>query len=212
MLYTEVSFYTVIVTQTDKLEYLLESQRGIVTRNDAVEEGVNPRLLSEWVAEGKLERVQRGVYRSPDAPRGELDSWLEVSLRVPQGVVCLLSAARFHELTTFAPSEVFVALPNKAWRPKLDWPPVRYFYFSGSAYEYGIKEHPTGAGTVKIYSPEKTVADLLRYRNKLGENLFLEALKTYVSRRGFSVPKLLEAARACRVERLMQEYARTVLA
>ena len=200
------------MTQADKLEYLLESQQGIITRGDAVEEGVNPRLLSEWVETGKLERVQRGVYRSPDALRGELDTWLEVSLRVPQGVVCLLSAARYHDLTTFAPSEVFMALPNKAWRPKLDWPPVRYFYFSGSAYSYGIEEHAKGAGTVNIYSPEKTVADLLRYRNKLGENLFLEALKTYLAGPGFSVPKLLEAARACHVEGLMQDYAKTVLA
>ena len=201
-----------MMTQAEKLESLLKVQQGTITRSDAVEEGINPRLLSEWVGAGKLERVQRGVYRSPDAPQGTLDTWLEVSLRVPQGVVCLLSAARFHDLTTFAPSEVFVALPNKAWRPKLDWPPVRYFYFSGSSYGYGTEEQSTDAGVVKIYSAEKTVADLLRYRHKLGENLFLEALKTYLSRRGFSVPRLLEAARACRVEGLMRDYARTVLA
>lgn len=200
------------MAQTDELEQLLENQWGLVTYSDAINRGINPRLLSEWVKAGRLERVQRGVYRSPDAPRGELDSWLEVSLRVPQGVVCLLSAARFHELTTFAPSEIFMAIPNKAWRPKLEWPPVRYFYFSGSAYAYGVEEHSTAAGSVKIYSQEKTVADLLRYRNKLGESLFLEALKTYLSQHSFRVPKLLEAARACRVEGLMQDYARTVLA
>lgn len=212
MLHTESFFYTASVTQVDKLGQLLKNQRGSVTHRDAVEEGINPRILSDWVKEGKLERVQRGVYRLPDAPQGTLDSWLEVSLRVPQGVVCLLSAAMFHELTTFAPSEIFVAIPNKAWRPELDWPPVRYFYFSGSAYNYGIEEHPTGSSAVRIYSPEKTVADLLRYRNKLGENLFLEALKTYLGRPGFSVPRLLGAARACRVEGLMQDYATTVLA
>lgn len=200
------------MTQSDKLEQLLENQQGTITHRDAVENDINPRLLSEWVEAGKLERAQRGVYRLPNAPQGTLDTWLEVSLRVPQGVVCLLSAALFHELTTFAPSEVFVALPNKAWRPKLDWPPVRYFYFSGATYDYGLEEHSTGAGIVKIYSPEKTVADLLRYRNKLGENLFLEGLKTYLGRPGFSVPKLLEAARACRVEGLMRDYATTVLA
>lgn len=209
---TEDLFYTGTMPQAARLAHLLTVQLGVITRRDAVEAGVNPRLLSEWVKAGKLERVQRGVYRAPEAPQGTLDAWLEVSLRVPQGVVCLLSAARFHELTTFAPSEVFVALPNKAWRPRLDWPPVRYVYFSGSAYRYGIQEHPTAAGVVKLYSPEKTVADLLRYRHKLGENLFLEALKTYLGGRGFSVPGLLEAARACHVEGLMQDYAKTVLA
>ena len=201
-----------MMTQSDILEQLLTARRGTVTRCDAIDAGVNPRLLSEWVEVGKLERVQRGVYRSPDAPQDTLSTWLEVSLRAPRGVICLLSAAQFHELTTFAPSEVFIALPNKAWRPRLDWPPVRYFYFSGSAYDYGIDDHPTAAGTVKIYSPEKTIADLLRYRNKLGENLFLEALKTYLGGSGFSVPKLLAAARACRVEGLMQDYASVVLA
>ena len=194
-----------MMTQAEKLESLLKVQQGTITRSDAVEEGINPRLLSEWVGAGKLERVQRGVYRSPDAPQGTLDTWLEVSLRVPQGVVCLLSAARFHDLTTFAPSEVFIALPNKAWRPKLDWPPVRYFYFSGSSYGYGVEEQPTDAGVVKIYSAEKTVADLLRYRNKLGresvfgsaQDLSLSARlqRTEVARGGACLPRRRADAR-----------------
>ena len=88
---------------------------------------------------------------------------------------------------------------------------MRYAYFSNSTYSYGIEEHRAGTGIVPIYSAEKTIADLLRYRNKLGEALFLETLKTYLRRSGFSVPRLLEAARACRIEGLMRDYATTVL-
>jgi predicted transcriptional regulator of viral defense system len=198
--------------QATKLEQLFKHHAGVLTYYEAVEAGINPRLLSEWVEAGKVERVQRGVYRLVDAPAFTLDTWLELSLRIPKGVICLLSAAMVHELTTFVPSEVFVALPNKAWRPKIEYPPVRYFYFSGSAYDYGIEDYKTGAGIIKLYSVEKTVADLLRYRNKLGQNLFLEALKTYLARKNFRIPKLLEAARSCGVEKLMLEYSSTVLA
>ncbi len=208
---TEVSFYTGMMTQAAKLEHLLATGQGTVTRREVLDAHINPRVLSEWVAAGRLERVQRGVYRAPSAPPLALETWREVALRVPQGVVCLLSAASFHELVTFVPSEVFLAIPNKAWRPQLAWPPIRYFYFSEVTYSYGVQDQPSGTGTVKIYSPEKTLADLLRYRHKLGEALFLEALKTYLGRRGFSVPRLLEAARACRVERAMERYASVVL-
>jgi predicted transcriptional regulator of viral defense system len=198
--------------ETTKLEHLFEKHAGVLTYREAVAAGINPRLLSEWVEEGKAERVQRGVYRLVDAPAFTFDTWLELNLRIPKGVICLLSAAMVHELTTFVPSEVFMALPNKAWRPKIEYPPVRYFYFSGSAYDYGIEDYKTGAGTFKLYSLEKTIADLLRYRNKLGQNLFLEALKTYLGTKNFRIPKLLEAARACGVEKLMLDYTTTVLA
>lgn len=153
-----------------------------------------------------------GSNRTPGAPPLALETWHEVALRVPQGVVCLLSAALFHELVTFSPSEVFLAIPNKAWRPQLAWPPVRYFYFSQATYSYGVQNESSGTGSVNIYSPEKTLADLLRYRHKLGEALFLEALKTYLGRRGFSVPRRRNDAALRQCGARMKDVAASVKA
>jgi predicted transcriptional regulator of viral defense system len=200
------------MTPRERLEHLFWQRHGLLRWADVVGAEIHPRHLERLRKEGRVERIQRGLYRWVDAEPLGYEEWLEVAFRVPEGVICLASAAHYHELTTFVSGEVYVALPNKAWRPKLDFPPVRYVYFSDEAHQYGVEEHPVGAGTVKVYSAEKTLADLLRYRNKLGKELFLEALKTYLSRRGYSVPKLLEAARVCRVERLMREYTVTVLA
>jgi predicted transcriptional regulator of viral defense system len=191
---------------------LFRERHGPVRWGEVVAAGIHPRHLAHLLEQGRIERVERGLYRWVEAEPLGYEEWLVVAHRVPRGVICLLSAAHFHHLTTFVPGEVQVALPNKSWRPRLSFPPVRYFYFSGEAYRYGVEEHRLEGGSLRVYSAEKTLADLLRYRNKLGREIFLEALKTYLGRPGYSLPRLLEAARACRVERRMREYAGVVLA
>lgn len=200
------------MTPEQRLEQLFRDKHGLITRTDALQAGVHPRHLSGWLQAGRVERVQPGIYRLIEAEPFTHEELLEIALRAPRGVVCLLSAASFHDLSTTVPSQVFLALPPKAWRPQIEFPPVRYYHFSGTAYSFGIEAHQVGPGTVRVYSAEKTVADLLRYRGKLGNNLFLESLKTYLRRRGSTVERLLDAARACRVEGLMRDYATTVLA
>ena len=200
------------MTQRQHLEQLFHQHDGLLTTSEVINAGLRPHLLAQLIESGQVERTARGVYRLTDAPPMPFDGWLEASIRVPHGVVCLLSAAMHHELTTFVPNELFLAIPNKAWRPKLEWPPVRYFYYPDQAYEYGVEEHAVGSHTVRIYNPEKTVADLLKYRHKLGEGLFLEALKTLTAGRKFNINRLMDAARACRVAPLMQHYASVVLA
>jgi predicted transcriptional regulator of viral defense system len=194
------------------LERLFLQHNGILRRTQVIEAGLRPHLLSDLLQDGQIERTAPGVYRLREAAPLEFDAWLEAVLRVPQGVVCLLSAAMHHQLTTFVPNELFLAIPNKAWRPRLEYPPIRYFYYSQKVHEYGVEQHPIGNIKVPIYSPEKTVADLLRYRSKLGEGLFIEALKTLTEQPNFRVSKLMDAARACKVEKAMQHYASVVLA
>lgn len=190
----------------ETLQRLLREYGGIVTRRQTDAAGIEPHLLTRWVREGRLERVQRGVYRRPEAPLLAEEGWLEVGLRIPYAVLCLRSALAYHGLTTYIPKAVDIAVPQNRYSPKLEYPPVRVHYFSPSTYDYGqqvvkIEGHP-----LKVYGPEKTLADLLRFAGRYGEDLFLEGLKNYLARRRPrpDLFKLLEAARVCRVERRLR--------
>ena len=185
------------------IEQLLRQHGGVITRRQAAESGIEAHLLTRWVREGRLERVQRGVYRQPEAPLLGQEGWLEVGLRVPYAVLCLRSALAYHGLTTYIPKVVDIAVPQNRYPPKLEYPPVQEHYFSQSTYDYGQQQVEIEGHPLKVYGPEKTLADLLRFANRYGEDLFLEGLKTYLARRRPrpDLLKLLEAAKVCRVER-----------
>jgi predicted transcriptional regulator of viral defense system len=153
-----------------------------------VNAGASRTQLRRLVEQGVLERVSHGMYRLTSAPLTEKQHYAEVSLRVPTGVICLLSALRFHGLTTQNPSEVWVAIDRKAWRPIAIHPPLRLFYLSGPTLTSGIEEHLASGVTVRVFSAAKTVADCFKYRNKIGIDVAVEALRAY--RKAF--PKRLE--------------------
>ena len=188
------------------LEQLLHHNGGYITRSLVDEAGIEPHQLTKWVREGKLERLQRGVYRSPDAPWLSHEDWLELTLRIPYAVLCLRSALAFHGLTTYIPKVVDIAVPQNRYPPKLEYPPVQVHYFSEKTYHYGIEPQQLKTHTLQVYSIEKTLADLLRFSNRYGEDLFLEGLKNYLKRRKPqpNLLKLTEAARVCRVERRLR--------
>lgn len=134
-----------------------------------------------------------------------------VALRVPRGVICLLSALSFHELTTQVPHEVYVALSRGSEEPRIDSPPVRVFKFSELAFTEGIETHEVDGVPVQVYSPAKTVADCFKFRNKLGMDVAIEALKLYRKEPGFNVEGLMHFACVCRVENVMRPYVETLL-
>lgn len=193
-----------------KLEQLFLKHQGLLRREQVARAGLDLHLLSRWVEDGRAERVQRGIYRLAEAEPFTHETLLEVALRVPGGVICLRSALAFHQLGTGSPAAVDLAIPNKGRPPKLDHPPVRFFYFSDTVHRYGVERHEAGPGEFKLYSPEKTLADLLFYRNKLGKDIFIEGLQDYVKRRP-DLAKLLEAARVRHVEPLMRTYLEPLL-
>jgi predicted transcriptional regulator of viral defense system len=129
-----------------------------------------------------------------------------IDTTVPHAVTCLLSALQFHELGTQAPYEIWLAIDRKAWKPVVDWPPLRVVRFSGEALAFGVETHTLEGVSVKITSREKTVADCFKYRNKIGLDVALEALRDYLRSRRRSVDELIRAARVCRVARVMQPY------
>lgn len=200
-------------TPATRLERLFKEHHGYLHRQQVVDAGIDPHLLSAWVEQGRAERVQRGVYRDATAPALTDETYVELALRIPKGVICLRSALSFHELSTIVPGEIDLAIPNKARTPPIYYPPVRFYYFTERVYHYGIEEHPAGPTALKVYSPEKTLADMLYYRNELGNDLFLEALQTYM-RKSKPRPKpaeVMEAARVRRVHGQMRTYLEALI-
>jgi len=187
-------------------EEIFRQHDGQLRMSEAIKLGITRYTLYKMRDNGVVEPVSRGIYRLVDLPPISQPDLVTVSLRFPKSVVCLISALSFHELTTQIPHEVSVAVSRGARMPSLDYPPVHAYKFSAEAFKSGIKKHRLDHVTVQIYSAEKTLADCFKYRNKLGMDVVLEALKLYRSRKKFNLEKLLKYACICRVETVMRPY------
>ena len=183
---------------------------GVLRMSDALRAGVSRRTLYRLRDQGVIEPLSRGVYRLASLPALTEPDLVTVATRVPEGVICLISALAFHGLTTQIPRAVDVAVPRGTEPPRLDYPPINLYWRSGPAFEEGIVEHRLDGQRVRIYSPEKSVADIFQYRNKLGLDVALEALKTWRAGRGANTQRLLDSARACRVERAIRPYLEAI--
>ncbi|WP_417849438.1 type IV toxin-antitoxin system AbiEi family antitoxin domain-containing protein [Thalassoglobus sp.] len=184
---------------------------GLLRTRDALKAGIHPRTLYELRDEGRIEQMSRGLFRLADAPPlGEPDL-VTVAIKVPDGVLCLISALAWHKLTTQIPHEIYVAIPRNAEPPRIDYPPVRHFWFSGDAYSTGIEVHTVDDVKINVYSREKTLADCFKYRNRIGLDTVLEALKAYRQSGAVNVESLMHFAGICRVKRVMTPYLEAVL-
>lgn len=184
---------------------------GVLRTSVALRAGIHPRRLYEMRDSGVVERLGRGLYRLADLPPLSNPDLVTVAAKVPAGVVCLISALAYHEITTQIPHEVQLALPRGAEPPRLEHPPLRIFWFSGRAFTEGIERHKVDGVVVRVYNPEKTLADCFKYRNKLGLDTVLEALRLYRTRKRTKVDELMRFARVCRVEKVMRPYLEALL-
>ena len=190
---------------------IFTDHHGILRASTAIELGVPKHVLYEMVRSGELVREAQGIYRlSESQPLGNPDL-VQISLRVPRAVVCLISALYFHELTTQIPHQVYFALPRDVKTPKIEYPPIRVFHFSQESYQAGIVEHEVDGVKVKIYDREKTVADCFKFREKIGMDVTLEALKDYIKQPKMNVSLLLKYARVNRVEKIMRPYIEAMI-
>lgn len=179
---------------------------GIVRAAELEAHGIPRGQLYGLVRKGLVERQARGIYVASEHPITAEHTLAQVAKRVPGGVFCLLTALRFHELTTQAPAEVWIALAEKARKPKLDHPRLRVARFSGPALTEGIETHRLENVEVRVYSAAKTVADCFKYRNKVGVDVAVEALRDFSRRHRGGATELARCARICRVTRVMQPY------
>jgi predicted transcriptional regulator of viral defense system len=189
----------------EKLIDLVRSQ-GLVRPCDLAPLGISRVSLTRAVRRGQLERVGRGLYGLPGREVSAHGALAEVARRVPKGIVCLLSALRFHGLTTQAPFAVWLAIENKSIAPKLDYPPLRIVRFSGAALTEGVEEHAVDRVTVRVTSVAKTVADCFKYRNKIGLDVALEALREAWHEKRVTSDDIWRYAKVCRVANVMRPY------
>ena len=196
-------------THADKILDLI-SKVGVLRPRDLDAHGIPRTYLSRLLDAGKLRRIGRGLYVLPDSKASEHRSLAEACKRVPKGVICLLSALRFHELTTQAPFEVWLAIAEKAWRPRIDYPPLRIVRFSSAAIESGVEKHHVEGVTISVFSPAKTVADCFKYRNKVGLDVAVEALRDCWRSRRCTMDELWKYAKVCRVQNVMRPYLESI--
>jgi predicted transcriptional regulator of viral defense system len=196
------------VIEESKTQALLDLARkqGVVRSADLKPRNIPREYLSRLHREGVLERTSRGVYYLPETELTEHHSLAEAIKIAPRGIVCLLSALRFHDLTTQSPFEVWLALDRKAHRPTGGGLSLRVVRFSGRALTAGVEEHLIEGVKVPIYSPAKTVADCFKYRNKIGLDVALEALRDYRKGRHSDADELWKYAKVCRVANVMRSY------
>lgn len=181
-------------------------KKGIVRADDLKSVGISRNYLYSLHKEGLLEKSARGLYALPEAPITEHSGLAEIAKRFPNAVVCLISALTFHDVTTQISHKIWIAVPRGAWRPDIDYPPLNLSYLSGLAYSFGIQEHDINGVMVKVYSPAKTVADCFKFRNKIGLDIAIEALREVWRSRKASMDEIVEAARINRVSNVIRPY------
>ncbi|MDB5874927.1 MAG: hypothetical protein JWQ07_4369 [Ramlibacter sp.] len=189
----------------------LARQRPLLRARDLGSHAIPTAVLGRLVSAGKLERVGRGVYSLPGRPITEFRSVAEVALRAPQGVVCLLSALRVHGIGTQAPSEVWLAIPKNLPLPRFDQPALRPVRMSGAALTEGIEERKIEGVKVRLFDAAKTVADCFKYRNKIGIDVALEALREGWAQKKFRMDDLWRYATIDRVANVMRPYLESIV-
>lgn len=198
-------------TDRERTLKLARRARGVTPR-ELTDQGIHRQILTRLVAQGQIERVARGMYRLPEHLITENHGLALAAAAVPQGVICLLSALQYHGIGTQLPSEVWMALDRRAWRPRLAYPPLRILRYSGAAMSAGIETHRIEGRLVKVYMPAKTVADCFKYRNKIGLDVALEALREGWRARRFTMDELDRYAEICRVQKVMRPYLEALVA
>ena len=187
-------------------ERVFRQAGGIIRTRDALHRGIHRRTLYGLRDLGRLSPLGRGVWYLVDAPASEHLDLIAVALRYPQAVVCLTSALSWHGLTTQLPAQVHIAVPPGVHQPRTSFPPVRAFRFSGRAYTAGVETHALPGAKLRVYDIAKTVADCFKFRNHVGLDVVLEALREGWRERRFTMDDLWRYATICRVDRVMRPY------
>jgi predicted transcriptional regulator of viral defense system len=189
----------------------MAQELGTIRPRDLAAHAIPADYLDRLYRRGLIDRIGRGLYASPDADVSEQHSLADAARQVTRGIVCLLTALRFHGLTTQSPHEVWMAIPPKAWAPKVAVPKVRLVRFSGLALTEMVEEHTIEGVSFRVYSAAKTVADCFKYRNKVGHDVALEALRDCWRLKQATMDALWDAARVCRMTNVMRPYLESLV-
>jgi predicted transcriptional regulator of viral defense system len=199
------------MTAKQKAIKLFKKNQGLLRTSEAMRLGIHPRIIYQLRNEGVLEQLAKGVYRLVEVPDFSEPDLVLVSKKIPQAVICLISALAYHGITTQIPYFVYITIPTKSRQSRLDYPPIRYFHCSEKVYNAGVETILIGGYPVKIFNIEKTLADCIKFRNKIGRDVVIEALKMYWQLNGAQIDKLYEYAKINRVEKILQPIMETIV-
>lgn len=195
----------------DRAIEIIRKSGGLIRTHEALAQGIHRRTLYGLRGEGTIISISRGLFQLVDQDIPAQVDLVEVSKKVPMGVICLISALAFHQLTTQTPHYIWLAVDRKARKPKIDYPPVRVFFFSGDAFSQGIETHRIMKQNIRVYNAPKTIIDCFRWRDAVGLDVAIEAAREYLKHEDSSPSSLMEYAKACRVEKIVRPYLQAMI-
>ena len=195
----------------EKAHRIFENHGGVLRTYQAISEGISPRDLYAMRDSGIITQISRGLFQLTANESLSEPDLITVASRIPKAVICLTSALYYHHITTVIPRQVSIALPRDSEKPRLAYPPLWIFWLSASAYSSGIETITSSGIPIKIYCVEKTIADCLKFRNKIGQDTAMEALKDYMRQPGRKIDALMHYARINRVEKLVKQYLEVLI-
>jgi len=198
-------------TKEKKFIEFLKKKGGMVSYKEIIKAGFNKAFLKDNLDSGRIQKVDRALYRLSDDFTLSNPDLVAVSIKVSKGVVCLISALAFHEATSEIPHYVNIAIPRGAWANKINYPPVKFYHFVSKAWEAGIEKHEIEEYQIKVYSLAKTVADCFKFRNKIGIDVAREALKTAITEKGVQPKEIMKYAEICRVDNIIKPILEAML-
>jgi predicted transcriptional regulator of viral defense system len=199
------------ISTAERALNIFRANGGVLNTKRAINLGIHPRTLYALRDNALLERLDRGLYRITNSKPLDNPDFVTVALKVPKGIICLISALAFHHMTTEVPHAVYLAIAANDQAPTLRYPPLRLFWYSQTTFEDGVMAIGMDGVHVRIYSAERTLADCFKYRNKIGIDVCVEALNLYRRRGRMKLHKLEHYAKLCRVERVMKPYMEAIL-
>ena len=195
----------------ERIHKVFKKHKGFARTKDILAAGIHTRNIKRVREKEQVVQVKRGLYRLADIPLISNQGFVDLARAVPGGVICLLSALSYYELTTFNPSVIAMAICRGSRKPKINYPPVEFYHFSKKQFEAGINKIKVKGHEIRIYNREKTICDCFRYRNKLGLDIAKEGLSEYLKRKDRDLEKLLEYAEICRIEPLLQTWLNAMI-
>lgn len=197
--------------KTQKIINYFQNHGGVARFSSILKAGFHPDVLTALDKEGKVEKIARGLYRLTGYTLGSHPDLVTASLQAPRGVICLLSALAFHEVTNEIPRSVDIAIPSGTRANKIKYPPVRFYRFSPKAWEAGIENREIEGHKVRVYNLAKTIVDCFKFRNKIGMDVAREALKTAVVEKNIKPKEIMQYAKICRVDRVIKPILEAML-
>lgn len=195
----------------ERLIEFFKGHKGYARMKDLKLSQIHTREIAKALSDRKIEKIKRGLYKMVEYSWAEHSGFIDICRANKSAVICLASALEYYNLTTFNPSEITVAVPHNTDRFRLEYPPIKVFYFRHAFYSTGIDSVVMKHGTIRIYNREKTICDMFRYRKKLGEDIALEGLKNYLHLSGANINTLRKYAEICQVKTVMIPYVKAIV-